>query len=199
MSDPTQMFVNTLMKVKKAKAQQSFDNIPVKQKTYLRIQKKKNDGYLLTKGEQDFEKKYLGIDEGKKSSSELGPEDRVRLRNLAKEKAKMAYGSTYQQMIPTDDGTEQRGNTVKNSVDPNDYIPSEADIQKYLPDAAKFLYPKITFDEFEQKADPAKPKTNPLDIQIPSNIKKASQALEHLMTEYGMDEEEGKAWIQERL
>ena len=53
----------------------------------------------------------------------------------------------------------------------------------------KFLYPKADAEKIE-KAD--------YSITLPKNIKKQSQAVEYLIKQ-GLDEEEAKTWITERL
>jgi len=142
---------------------------------------------LFLCNKSDFEKKFLGVDEDKGSTKDLKSEDRVRLRNMAKEIAQNDYGAKYQKM--------SMNGVVGDQPKPKDYEVSEYDILKNLPRAAKFLYPNLMFDEFTETPGAV----HPLDIQLPGTIKKASQAMDHLMKEYKMDEPQARQWIQERL
>ena len=178
-------FFDTDGKIREQAAQRQFDALSPEQKIYQRIKMKKNKGFMITKGESDFEKKFLGVDEDKGSTKDLKSEDRVRLRNMAKEIAQNDYGAKYQKMSMNGDVGDQ----------PKDYEVSEYDILKNLPRAAKFLYPNLMFDEFTETPGAV----HPLDIQLPGTIKKASQAMDHLMKEYKMDEPQARQWIQERL
>lgn len=83
-----------------------------KEYIYQRIQQKKNSGQPLTEKEQKYERKYLGIDDEK---TELKPEDRIRLRKLAKEMA----------------------------VEAGEFSPTEEVIKRFLPQAKNFLYPNV--------------------------------------------------------
>lgn len=89
----------------------------IKEEIYNRIQAKKNAGQPLTRQEQKFERKFLGVDDEAKTVDK--PADIMRLRTLAKEIA------------------EQDG----------EYIITEEVISKYMPQAKNILYPNAKVDD----------------------------------------------------
>ena len=140
---------------------------------FKKIQEKEQRGVPLSANERSFRNRYLGINEKKKGPET--PEERLKVRDLAKEMAKDAARST----MPPD---QQPG------FDIEDYVPSEEQIALFFPDALKYLYPS---------ADVNKVATQKYDIKLPGNITKASQALQYLLKQ-GLSEDEARAWIMKR-
>lgn len=148
-----------------------------KDEIFDKIQEKKMAGVELGVGEKAFEKKYLGI-----SDSVTGPstaEDRMRVRTLAKAMSKTKTIDEF--------GVEE------------DYEPTEEQINDHMIEAVKFLYPKLdinTDESFSTYLKTDKKEIN-LDIELPSNITKTSQALKFL-TDNGFQEEEAKNWLKSK-
>ena len=177
-----------------------------KDRIFQRIQEKKNAGFQLSSMEQTFEKKYLGISDSKKGPQTT--QDRMRVRKLAISMAKSDFIKEV-----GEEGAE--------------YNPSEEQISEYILDAALYLYPNMTvedaknystmirggdditdlgdMDRLPQEAKDgidayragAGGKIN-LDITLPKNITKTSQALEFL-TKNGLSEDEAREWLKVRM
>lgn len=106
-----------------------------KEQIFKRILKKRQKGYPISKNEVKFAKGYLGIDENKKTTADIKPKDRLKVRELAKEMAKNDYAQRYQKMMVN--------NVVGTQPHPDEYNVSEEMITQYLPRATKFLYPNM--------------------------------------------------------
>ena len=114
------------------KTQQQPKNSNTRAGIYQRIQMKREKGLPITKNEAIFEEDYLGIDKKKADPKELGANDRLKLRTLAKEMATQDYGKRYQKMSMIGSDGE---NSLGNQPDPRDYVVSEEEINKFLPRA----------------------------------------------------------------
>ena len=159
-----------------------------KGEVYQRIQMKKQRGTKITQNEAKFEQEYLGINNEVKSFDELKPDDKMKVRNLAKEMVKNDYGQRYQQMT--------LNGVAGNNPSPNDYQISEEEIVKTLPRATSFLYPNLSQSNILKEEKPA---TMEADIQIPDNISNVRDALDHLKKTYKMNEQEARDWLKPRI
>ncbi len=154
-----------------------YPNRSHKNKIFDRIQQKKIAGIQLSKGEILFEKQYLKISDSVTVPSTA--EDRLRIRNLAKSMSKVKMVDEF--------GVEE------------DYEPTEEQINDHMIEAVKFLYPKLDInadESFSTYLKTDKKEIN-LDIELPSNITKTSQALKFL-TDNGFQEEEAKNWLKSK-